>query len=105
MKQSPDTTSSSTSAPETNQADTKPEMSAEQELVYRLKTAIDSRGRYSFRLSDLSAGYAAGKGISVVAARQEIENEFSRQTGHSPQEYLDKHYQELKNSHSNGHSR
>lgn len=49
----------------------------EAELVHRLKAAIDDRGRYDFRLSDMSAGYAAAKGISPHAARHEIEDHFN----------------------------
>ena len=71
-----------------------PELHPDQELVYRLKAAIDQRGRYSFRLNDMAAGFAAGQGISNAAARRAIEDRFTDQVGRSPQEYLDKHYDE-----------
>jgi hypothetical protein len=70
------------------------ELHPDQELVYRLKTAIDQRGRYSFRLDDMAAGFAAGQGISNAAARRAIEDRFTQQMGQSPQEYLDRHYDE-----------
>lgn len=73
-------------------------MNAEQELVFQLKTAIDQRGRYSYRLNDMAAGYAAGKKVSVMKARTLIEESFERHTGQSPQQYLDQHYTELKQS-------
>lgn len=66
----------------------------DQELVYRLKSAIDQRGRYSFRLDDMASGMAAGRGISNTAARTLIENRFTEQMGMSPQQYLDHHYNE-----------
>lgn len=66
----------------------------QQDLVYRLKTAIDQRGRYSFRLDDMAAGYAAGQGISASNARRAIEERFTAQFGHSPHEYLEQHYAE-----------
>ena len=71
-----------------------PELHPDQELVYRLKTAIDQRGRYSFRLDDMAAGFAAGQNISNAAARRAIEDRFTEQMGHSPKEYLDRHYDE-----------
>lgn len=70
------------------------ELHPDQELVYRLKTAIDQRGRYSFRLDDMAAGFAAGQNISNAAARRAIEDRFTEQMGHSPKEYLDRHYDE-----------
>jgi hypothetical protein len=66
-------------------------LSPDQELVYRLKAAIDSRGRYSFRLNDMAAGLAAGQGLSAAAARRTIEEKFTAQLGQSPQESLDRH--------------
>ena len=68
----------------------------EQEMILRLKTAIDDRGRYSYRLNDIAAGYAAGKGVSTTQARVHIEESFERQVGQSPQEYLDAHYAQLR---------
>lgn len=73
---------------------TTPELHPDQELVYRLKTAIDQRGRYSFRLDDMAAGFAAGQNISNTAARRAIEDRFTEQMGHSPKQYLDRHYDE-----------
>jgi len=70
------------------------ELHPDQELVYRIKNAIDSRGRYSFRLADMSAGFAAGQNISNAAARRTIEDRFTEQLGLSPQQYLDRHYSE-----------
>ena len=66
----------------------------DQELAYRLKSAIDQKGRYSFRLNDLAAGFASGRNVSHTMARQTIEKQFSEQMGMSPQEYLDRHYAE-----------
>jgi len=71
-----------------------PELSPDQEIVCRLKNAIDSRGRYAYRLADISAGYAAALGISNAAARSAIEERFTQALGKSPQEYLDRHYDE-----------
>ncbi len=68
----------------------------DQELVYRIKSSIDQRGRYSFRLGDMAAGFAAGKDVSPTMARHTIENRFKEQLGMSPKEYLDKHYDELR---------
>jgi len=70
------------------------ELTPDQELVFRLKTAIDQRGRYSFRLDDMAAGFAAGQKITNAAARRAIEDRFTEQMGHSPKEYLDRHYDE-----------
>lgn len=70
------------------------EMNPDHDLVYRIKHAIDSRGRYSFRLQDMTAGFASGQGISNSAARQEIEDRFTAHVGLSPKDYLDKHYEE-----------
>jgi len=69
------------------------QMNQDQELVYRLKSAIDQRGRYSFRLNDMAAGFAAGQGVSNAEARRSIEDKFTAQLGQSPQEYLDQHYE------------
>ncbi len=73
-------------------------LQSEQDMLYRLKAAIDSRGRYSYRLQDMASGYAAGKGITATAARMEIERGFTDQFGHSPQEYLDRHYEEMRSN-------
>lgn len=66
----------------------------DQELVYRLKSAIDQRGRYSFRLNDIAAGFASGRNVTPTTARQTIEKSFIEQLGLSPQQYLDRHYDE-----------
>lgn len=70
------------------------ELHPDQELVYRIKSAIDQRGRYSFRLQDMAAGFAAGQNISNAAARRAIEDRFTQQVGRTPQDYLDRHYDE-----------
>jgi hypothetical protein len=67
---------------------------SDQELVYRLKAAIDARGRYSFRLDDMAAGLSVGNGVSHVEARKNIEERFKTHLGQSPQEYLDRHYEQ-----------
>lgn len=69
-----------------------PELRPEQELDYRLKGAIDQRGRYSFRLDDMAAGFAAGRNVTHAEARKSIEDSFTRQFGQRPQDYLDQHY-------------
>ena len=66
----------------------------DQELVYRIKSSIDHRGRYSFRLNDMAAGFASGRHVTPTMARQTIEKQFMEQLGLSPQQYLDKHYDE-----------
>ncbi len=68
------------------------EMNQDQELVLKLKIAIDQRGRYSYRLDDMASGYAAGKGISLSDAKRSIEDRFRREVGQTPQEYLDARY-------------
>lgn len=75
-----------------------PSMSAKQEMVFKLKMAIDERGRYSYRLNDFASGFAAGKGVSVSEARSSIENEFERQIGTSPKQYLDQRFNARKNN-------
>lgn len=70
------------------------ELLPEHELACRLKAAIDARGRYSFRLADMASGLAAGRNIPHAVARKTIEDNFARQFGHSPQEYLDQHYEQ-----------
>ena len=69
-----------------------PELNADQDLIYRLKQTIDQRGRYSFRLQDMVAGFAAGQNISTAAAQRNIEDRFTEEFGVSPRDYLDKHY-------------
>ena len=75
-----------------------PSMSAEQEMVFKLKMAIDERGRYSYRLNDMASGFAAGKGVSVSEARGSIESEFERQIGTSPKQYLDQRFNARKSN-------
>lgn len=72
--------------------------SPEGELVHRLKLAIDDRGRYDYRLNDMSAGYAAGKGIASHAARREIEDHFKNHFGKTPHQYLEDRFSERRNS-------
>lgn len=67
-------------------------------LVYKLKGAIDQRGRYAFRLNDMAAGFAAGQGVSAMKARSEIERAFTGAFGQSTQAYLDNHYNQLRES-------
>lgn len=62
----------------------------------KLKLAIDQRGQYAYKLNDFATGYAAGKGISSTEARQQIEEQFRRDIGHSPKEYLDQCFQARK---------
>lgn len=81
--------------------------SEERELVSRLKAIIDRNGRYSYRLDDMAAGFAAGRGVSPVAARMEIEDQFVKTYQRSPKEYMEQRYQEMhKNrSYAQNHSR
>jgi hypothetical protein len=67
---------------------------AEQEMLFKLKGAIDQHGRYSYRLNDLSTGYAAGRGVPIMSARHAIEHKFEQEFGISPKMYLDQHYEE-----------
>jgi hypothetical protein len=69
---------------------------AETDMVYKLKTAIDQRGRYAYRLNDMASGFAAGRGVTPMEARAEIETSFRKTFGKSPQEYLDAHYEQLR---------
>lgn len=82
----------------------------EQDLVYRLKGAIDQRGHYSYRLNDMSIGYAAGRGIHETAAKFEIESKFAEKFGATPHEYLEHQFKERDelrqaNERKEGHSR
>lgn len=67
-----------------------------QELIFRLKAAIDQRGRYSDCLNDLATGYAAGRKIAPAKARVEIEKHFQMIFGQTPHAYLEKNYEALK---------
>jgi hypothetical protein len=81
------------------------ELSSEQELVFRVKSAIDQKGRYDFRLNDMAAGYAAAQGVSHATARRDIEGHFTDQVGLSPHEYLERHFQEKnRDKRENSHS-
>lgn len=62
------------------------------DLVYRIKGAIDQRGKYSFRVDDMAAGYAAVNGITQTEARKSIEERFKTHVGESPKEYLERQY-------------
>lgn len=61
----------------------------ERKLASRIQDAIDDRGRFSYKLKDLSMGFAAGRGISEQDARDEITQIFTKEIGQSPQEYLE----------------
>jgi hypothetical protein len=90
---------------DTGAANQQPEQdSTDQQMVYGLKTAIDQRGRYSYRLNDMALGFAAGKQTSTLAARAEIEDRFTQSIGRSPQEYLNEHYRQLKDTRDNHRS-
>ncbi len=64
---------------------------SQRKLVSRIQDSIDENGRYSYRLKDLSLGYAAGKGISEQEAKTEITQLFSKEMGMEPKEYLNQH--------------
>lgn len=66
----------------------------ERELASRLRSAIDRTGRYSYRLDDMAAGFAAGRGVSPSEARKKIEHQFSATYSCSPKEYMDQRFQE-----------
>jgi len=44
----------------------------------------------------MAAGFAAGRGVTPMEARAEIESSFRKTIGKSPQEYLDNHYEQLR---------
>jgi len=67
----------------------------ERELASRLKAVIDRSGRYSYRLDDMAAGFAAGRDITPIKARAEIERHFKSVYSVSPKEYMDRRYHEL----------
>lgn len=81
-----------------------PKLTADQELVFKLKQSIDNQGRYAYRLNDMSAGYAAGKGIQTEEARKEIEASFTKNIGKSPKDYLEQRF-ETRKSKDQGMSR
>ncbi|MBK1883530.1 hypothetical protein JIN85_13980 [Luteolibacter pohnpeiensis] len=63
----------------------------EKKIVSSLRDGIDMRGRYKYQLKDFSIGYAAGKGISEQAARDQIGQLFERDMGISLHGYLEQH--------------
>ena len=67
----------------------------ERELVSRLKAIIDRSGKYSYRLDDMVAGFSAGRGITPMQARMEIEKQFVQTYQCSPKQYMDQRYQEM----------
>ncbi len=69
----------------------------EQDMVHRLKEAIDQNGRYGYRLNDMAAGYAAAKDMPRLAAKEAIEKKFEQQLGSKPKQYLDQHYEMRRN--------
>jgi len=77
--------------PLNNSKTTENNLPQERKLVSRLQEAIDDRGRYSYRLKDLSIGYAAAKGCNELTAKEEINQIFKQQMGMGLQNYLDKH--------------
>lgn len=97
---------STTQAPQTNGASNPADQhakdqdrdrkQAEQDMLYRLKNAIDSKGRYAYRLDDMASGYAAAQGTDSLIARNEIEQKFETSFGRSPKDYLDQHYDRLR---------
>ena len=72
------------------------QLTADQEMAFRLKQTIDRTGKYSYKLDDMAAGYAAGKGVSVTEAREEIQAKFEQHVGQSPQQYLDQRFEARK---------
>ena len=64
---------------------------AQRKLVSRIQDSIDENGRYSYKLKDLSLGYAAGKGISEQEAKAEITQLFTKEMGMEPKDYLTQH--------------
>ena len=79
------------------------QLTADQEMAFRLKQTIDRTGKYSYKLDDLAAGYAAGTGVPSAEARAEIQAKFEQHIGKSPQQYLDHRFETRKaNSQSRG---
>lgn len=64
---------------------------AQRKLVSRIQDSIDENGRYSYKLKDLSLGYAAGKGITEQEAKAEITQLFTKEMGMEPKDYLTQH--------------
>ena len=97
-------TTTQTQSPQEQAVTQSPTLTAKQEMVFKLKQSIDNNGRYAYRLNDMSAGYAAGKGVSNAEARKEIEASFAKQVGKSPKAYLEQHF-ETRKSHDSSKSR
>ena len=66
----------------------------ERELASRLRATIERNGRYSYRLDDMAAGFAAGRGISPTEARRNIENLFQTTYSCTPKEYMDQRFKD-----------
>ena len=67
----------------------------ERELASRLKSAIDRNGKYSYRLDDMTAGFAAGRNIPSYDARESIEDIFSETYRCTPHEYLERRFNRI----------
>ncbi|MCH6256470.1 hypothetical protein MLD52_07920 [Puniceicoccaceae bacterium K14] len=67
-----------------------------QSLIHRVKSGIDENGKYKDQMYDISAGYAAAKGLSIIAVKSQIEARFTQEFDISPRDYLDAHYDELR---------
>lgn len=78
---------------------------AELDMLYSLKSTIDSNGRFKYRLNDLSTGYAAGRGMDAVEARSEIIGKFEKQFGKDPLQYSNELFEQRReNSQSKSQS-
>ena len=65
-------------------------------LAEEVRRAIDREGRYSDRLDDMAAGFAAGRLCSHFEARQTISERFQQRYEQSMQNCLDAHYKQMK---------
>lgn len=65
-----------------------------QALAFRIKEAIDQRGKYSYRMNDMAAGFSAAREVSHSSARRAIEEGFRSEFGQTPKEYLNERHQE-----------
>lgn len=70
------------------------QLRTESKLASRLQDAIDDRGRYSYKLKELSLGYAAGAGIKEEDAKEAVKAIFHERMGVSLQDYLTQHREE-----------
>lgn len=66
------------------------------DLVFTIKANIDQHGKYKYRLNDMAMGYAAATGTTSFQAKAEIEDKFTQSFGRSPHEYLERHYNQLR---------